>query len=206
MREICLLRGMALSVNQVKAAQGVALRMCPQPLGHTSEIAFRSGKVSRIEFVLFGGIAGVALALLGCGGPVEGGYLSVAEIDRPGDSAIIAATAVPRDATDIRVQSSVEAGLYYVSYVTSDNIYSVHDLKLSRVGGDAHQVSRDSIGFEVSLPANADIYFRCRRLDAAVDVSESDGYEVILLANANGRQFQWNQLHDHDLAGKLCAG
>jgi len=141
---------------------------------------------------------------VGCGSPEEKRYERLSDLYRTNDGSIVAAIAVPEDAANIRVRLDAETGLYYISYATLDYAYSVRTLKLSRVESHAYKRAHASLSFGLSLPADADIYFGCRPVISSKDANGPVRDEVILVANASGRQYQWNQVHYDDLMHALC--
>ncbi len=74
------------------------------------------------------------LAALICLAACEGrgrNYESLSEMQQSNDYSVVAGTSVPGDARNIAVDLDAEKGLHYLSYVTSDESYSVVMLGLS---------------------------------------------------------------------------
>ena len=149
-------------------------------------------------------LCAVLIGTSGCDRVFEQSYESLAEMRGKDVFSIVAAIHVPPDAHAIRVKFHADSDRYYVSYVTADAAYSIKRSGLSPVDQANHDEVLKSIGFGVEISKAADVYVGCR--DSYVVPSQGGQVpaEVLVLANAEGRQYQWNLLYRAELMGKLC--
>lgn len=140
----------------------------------------------------------------GCEQDVERAYDSLADIRGRDASSVVAAIHVPSDARAIRMKFDPDSDRFYVSYVTADAAYSVERSGLVPVGQANHDEVLKSIGFGVEIPKAADVYVGCRDSFIVPLQGDKAPAEVLVLANAEGRQYQWNLLHRAELMGRLC--
>lgn len=128
----------------------------------------------------------------------------LSDVEDESGRSVIAALSVPADATAIRVKSDAETGLYYISYDTSDATSAVREQRLSPVPHIAEHAVRGSLGFDESLPVSAYLYFRCDPGSDAPEAGARSHRGILMLGNAAGRQYQWNQTHWDGLESTLC--
>lgn len=149
-------------------------------------------------------LSAVLISTSGCDQAFEQSYESLAEMRGKDVFSIVTAIHVPPDAQAIRIKFHADSDRYYISYVTEDAAYSIKRSGLVPVGQANRGDVLKSIGFGVEIPKSADVYAGCR--DSFIVPSQDDKApaEVLVLANAEGRQYQWNLLHRADLMGRLC--
>lgn len=145
-----------------------------------------------------------ALLLNGCDMQEPRTYKDLDAIGDHGDGSVIAATEVPKDATGLIVNSSIESGEYHLSYVTSDQRYAVDALKMYPVTEGRLTAALESLGFGVKLPEDVSGFVVCRESDQVPAPGEPRAIEIIVLANEHRRQHQCNVLYNKELERCLC--
>lgn len=149
-------------------------------------------------------IVAVAVSCVGCGKHPERAYGSLSEMNGTGDEPILAMTAVPADAANIKVMTSIESGEYYISYQTSDVLWSPGVLGMSVVEGREREYSIGTLGFGVKLPLDVKVQVRCREEARMSMPGVLEDSQMLFVADGHSRQHQWNVKYDDKLKMKLC--
>lgn len=149
-------------------------------------------------------IATMVFLLSSCSGDRARTYEDLAEVRQTNDYSVLSEIAVPADARKISVNFDAETSYYYVSYITSTARHSIKALGLSPISGPALESARQSIGFGVTLPDDAAVYAGCVDRWRHPPAGEPVEKEVLFLANAGGRQHQWNELYRTQSIRQIC--
>lgn len=149
-------------------------------------------------------LSAVVISTSGCDQAFEQSYESLAEMRGKDVFSIVTAIHLPPDAQAIRVKFHADSDRYYISYVTADAAYSIKRSGLVPVGQANRRDVLKSVRFGVAIPKSADVYVGCRNAYIVPSKGGAGPAEVLLMANAEGRQYQWNLLHRADLMGRLC--
>lgn len=158
------------------------------------------GRMKSLNWV----IATMVFLLSSCSGDRARTYEDLAEVRQTNDYSVLSEIAVPADARKISVNFDAETSYYYVSYITSTTRHSIKALGLSRISGPALESARKSIGFGETLPDDAAVYAGCVDSWRHPPAGEPVEKEVLFLANAGGRQHQWNELYRTQFIRQIC--
>lgn len=156
------------------------------------------------NILAFSLLCAVLISTSGCDRVAEHAYGSLADMRGKDDLSIVTAIHVPPDAQAIRMKFHADSDRYYVSYVTADAAYSIKRSGLIPVDQANHDEVLKSIEFGVEISKTADVYVGCRDSHVVPSQGGQVPPEVLVLANAEGRQYQWNLLYRADLMGRLC--
>lgn len=144
----------------------------------------------------------VLLGISACGGGDPRVYASLDSMKGVDDYSIVKSIKVPNDAMDIRVSYDVETDRYHVSYSTLSMQFAT--VELSPLRGQLRNSAISAVGFGVVVPDEAELYFGCRDSLVGPAADGSVPKDAFFVANAGGRQQQWNLIHRSELARRLC--
>ncbi len=131
-------------------------------------------------------------------------YENLAELGGTGDAFIVAQLAVPDDATSIQVTRGAGTDLFHISYLTTDPQYARLAKDMLRIDTEARDRAVRTLGYGASIPADAALHAWCRDDWRAGPPQAFVAKELLFLADAKGRQFQWNTFHGRELTSDVC--
>lgn len=144
------------------------------------------------------------LLMSGCTMTDERRYDSLNQMKGTDDYSIVSSIKIPDDARNISVRYHVESDHYLLSYETLNEQYAINALALSETPAAARDLAVKLVGSNAELPEDVVVYARCRESSRAAPPDASVPKEVLLLANAKGRQYQWNAIYNARLELAAC--